>query len=391
MNQTKKRLSIINLAISIGDTEAIQLQILKLSPLKRDEKIQEIIHTLQSENYAQAQTLIASYIESAPDEIHQRTLSEIPDSPEEEEAIIKEFDLFRTKPEDEHEEIDEILDLDTCDTSLFKEKQEKKNDFDALLNLKSEDILPNALEIQQTLTQNDDFFTLHEKNEPFAYTEVIEKDDFFFEESNQNNSLQQTPDTDTKERLSTNLKSSNTETSTLYEPIPYIDQKFKNMQVQYPPVTQTDKHFASADAWLKKIKKEGYRERDIEEIINYIEKLVKKNQVAEAAQLLLISAATQSKYAQFMLARALFKGEIIKKNLPEAFTLINRLAMEDNYAEAICDLGQFYEHGIGIDKDRQRAQALYKEAMELGIKRAKRHYERLKKANSGILGKLFKR
>jgi len=370
----------INLAISIGDTETIQLQILKLSPLKRDEKIQEIIHTLQSENYAQAQSLIVSYIETAPDEIHQRTVSEPPNTSEDDEALIKEFDLFRTKDEaEECDEINDIQNLERNSTDFYEADDKKKEqDFDALLNLKSEDVLPNALEMQQTLTQNDDFFSLPDESEPFAYTEVIEKDDFFLEENTEGDSLLKIPDTDTKEKHSANLETSDTETSTSYEPIPYIDQKFKNMQVQYPPVAQTDEHFASVDAWLKKIANEGYEERDIEEMMRYIEKLSSEKQGAQAAQLLLISAATQSKYAQFMLARALFKGQIIQKNLPEAFTLINRLAMEDDYAEAICDLGQFYEHGIGIDKDRQRAQALYKEAMELGIKRAKRHYERLK-------------
>jgi len=42
MNQTQKRLNIIKLAISIGDNETIQLQMLKLAPLKTDRKIQEI-------------------------------------------------------------------------------------------------------------------------------------------------------------------------------------------------------------------------------------------------------------------------------------------------------------------------------------------------------------
>ena len=58
MNQTKKRLSIINLAISITDLETIQLQILKLRLLMTDDKIQEIITALQDENYAHAQSLI---------------------------------------------------------------------------------------------------------------------------------------------------------------------------------------------------------------------------------------------------------------------------------------------------------------------------------------------
>jgi TPR repeat protein len=90
-----------------------------------------------------------------------------------------------------------------------------------------------------------------------------------------------------------------------------------------------------------------------------------------------------------MLARELFRGEILEKNLPEAFTLINRLAMDDDYPEAICDLAQLYENGIGIDKDKRKAEALYKESMDLGVKRAKAHYERLHNANKGLFGKFF--
>ncbi len=401
MNQTKKRLSIINLAISIGDTETIQLQMLKLSPLKRDHKIQEIIHTLQAENYAQAQTLITSYIEHAPDEIHQRTPSETFDLQEEDEAIIEEFDLFRTQPEEEHEEVDEILDIDNSHRDHQEENPEEKNDFDALLNLKSEDVLPDTLHMQQTLSENDDFFSLPEENEQYNYTEVVEKDDFFFQDTQEDTvetvkkeKANNTPSVEQPDSTVTKITSDNEDKTTeekpqTYEPIPYIDQKFKNMQIQYPPVEESSEHFAAVDAWLKKIANEGYEERDIEEMMTYIEKLTGEKRSAEAAQLLLISAATQSKYAQFMLARALFKGDVVKKNLPEAFTLINRLAMDDDYAEAICDLGQFYEHGIGIDKDKHRAEALYKEAMELGISRAKRHYKRLRKANKGLLGKLF--
>jgi hypothetical protein len=73
MNQTKKRLSIINLAISMTDIETIQLQILKLGMSKSDEKIQEIIETLYEANYAQAQALIKEYIETPHHEILQRT------------------------------------------------------------------------------------------------------------------------------------------------------------------------------------------------------------------------------------------------------------------------------------------------------------------------------
>ena len=177
-------------------------------------------------------------------------------------------------------------------------------------------------------------------------------------------------------------------TNTRYKAISYIDQKYKNMSNQYPPLDSNNTEYPSVRAWLLQISNEGYTESDVEEMIKHIEKLAKTDK-AEAAQLLLITAATESKYAQFRLARALYRGEILEKNLPEAFTLINRLAMNDNYPEAICDLAQFYENGVGISKDKQKAIEFYKEAMDLGIQRAADHYERLSK-NNGLFSFLKK-
>lgn len=450
MNQTKKRLSIINLAISIGDTETIQLQILKLSPLISDEKIQEILRGLQAENYAQTQALITDYIENAPDEIIQRTSQHEPLSPEEEDEIIEEFDLFRVKPEKEEKEIDEILDLESFGEMQKPQTTPKETDYDSLLSLKSEDILSDNISIdQKTLVQKDDFFD-QEDQTAYNYTEVIEKDDFFHDmtekqeaasaeegldalndmlwskendhpekepseetpspaddltperhaEEKTDEEQQKEDDTPPVQKKSAQrteekpsalaaLKKKRKEVPSEYEPITYIDQKLKNMMTQYPPLEIPESSYASVDAWLMKISNEGYTEKEIEEMMGYIRKLAEEGKKAEAAQLLLISAATQSKFAQFMLARSLFKGDLLEKNLPEAFTLIKRLAMDDDYAEAICDLAQLYEYGIGIDKDKKRAEALYKEAMELGIKRAEAHYERLNSANRGLLGKIF--
>ena len=174
-----------------------------------------------------------------------------------------------------------------------------------------------------------------------------------------------------------------------YKAIPYIDQKFKNMHVQYPPVQETLEIFPSVTAWLLQISNEGYSEEEVEAIIKYIDSLAVEHK-EEAAQLLLITAATESKYAKFRLARTLYKGEVLQKNLAESFTLINRLATNDDYPEAICDLAQFYEYGIGIDKDKKKAEALYEEAMNSGIKRASEHYERIKKQNRGLFSFLKK-
>ncbi len=91
---------------------------------------------------------------------------------------------------------------------------------------------------------------------------------------------------------------------------------------------------------------------------------------------MLLGASTESKFAKLLLGRELYKGEILKKNNSESFNLINSLA-DQNYPEAICDLGQFYEYGIGVSKDKQMAKLLYQEAADLGVERAKKHYEKI--------------
>jgi len=460
MNQTQKRLSIINLAISITDMETIQLQVLQLGPLRTDEKIQEILTMLKAENYAQAQGLITTYIETPTKEILQRTFQK----EQEKRSIldnntIDEFNLF-TEPEVDNEiktfdfedmlafsnEFEEERSEEERSKKEETEKVQKNIDFDSLLNIDKDDILPNNIEIDISHSPSKTFWD--EPEELNLQTEDIVKDTFFDTEENvventeeehaQESFTKSTEDIFTEEYTQKEIidvldektiekpleelynvekvqEEENIETfefeeetkeeaedlkpqeqedtsekeSTKYKAIPYIDQKFKNMHVQYPPVEETMESFLSVDAWLLKISNEGYNEEAIEAMIKKVDTLSIENK-AEAAQLLLITAATESKYAQFRLARTLYKGEILQKNLPESFTLINRLATNDDYPEAICDLAQFYEYGIGIDKDRKKAELLYEEAMDLGIKRAMGHYERMKKENSGFFSFLKK-
>ena len=404
MNQTKKRLQIIKLAIAITDLETIQLQILKLAPLKTDEKIQEIIAGLQAENYAQTQALIAIYIETPMDEILQRSFQkEKQIITEKERAIIEEFDLFVTTPEKKKEKKKEFFDFSTLTSEDVPKREQETIDFDALLNIGTDDILAGNIELDISHTPKDTFFDLSEQDaentkESHIDTAFIPKDTFFdieetpviqevqkekvaYEEETTVPSKEHSKET-IQEESSTIPAEENIPSQ--YRAIPYIDQKFKNMHTQYPPVQESDENFSSVNAWLLQISNDGYTNDEVEEMITYITKLTEANSLAEAAQLLLISGATKSKFAQFMLARALYTGKILQKNLSESFTLINRLAMDDDYPEAICDLAQFYEKGAGIDTDKKKAEELYKEAMELGIKRAKRHYERVKKQNSGF-------
>ena len=60
------------------------------------------------------------------------------------------------------------------------------------------------------------------------------------------------------------------------------------------------------------------------------------------------------------------------------------LVLLEDYPEALCDIAQFYEHGIGVSRNKKKAEQFYKEAMDFGIKRAEKHYNRLKKQNRGF-------
>ncbi len=178
------------------------------------------------------------------------------------------------------------------------------------------------------------------------------------------------------------------EKGTKYEPISYIDQKLRNMLNQYPQIEETPECFESEERLLYKISLEGYSEKDIEDVVKDIKRLKGEGNIAEASHLLLTIATTESLYAQFTLARELYQGNILVRDLPEAFTQINYLATED-YPEAVCDLAQFYEHGIGIKRDRKRALGLYAYAEDLGVTRARDHYDRLDEELQGFLGKFF--
>ena len=61
----------------------------------------------------------------------------------------------------------------------------------------------------------------------------------------------------------------------------------------------------------------------------------------------------------------------------------------EGYVEAICDLGQFYEYGIGIKKDRKKALSLYEEAHQLGLERAKELYDKLQNSKKNFFSYLF--
>ena len=192
-----------------------------------------------------------------------------------------------------------------------------------------------------------------------------------------------------EERLKAKRKEDYTKENRRYPPISYIDQKFRNMRHQFPQTTESEEGIVDeVKVLLRQVATQGYTENDIYEAIHFFQEKKAEGKMAEAAQMLLLAAASESKYAQLLLARELFKGEVLKVDYPEAFTQINRLA-EHDYPEAICDLAQLYEYGYGIKKDKKTAQLLYEEAAEMGVARAQKHVERFS-SKKGILSAFFK-
>ena len=409
MNQTKKRLSIINHAISITDVETIQLQVLKLALLKTDEEIQKIVTAIQAENYAQAQGLINQYIETPTDNILQRTSQKAQATmAAEDQAIIDEFDLFITSNTYEKPQEININDFLLDELPVRTKVETKKvdhSDFDALLNIDIDNVLTDNIELDVAHTSKDTFFeSPKEENKQTIDTSHIPKDTFFdsvetvtdepvTEETPKEETIAEERETIIEQELPSKeealkeikpaMKTEEETRSYHYKAIPYIAQKLISMKKQYPPIERSYEKFDSVENLLRKISQEGYNEEEIEETLTYIKKLTAESKETEAAQLLLVCAATESKFAQFMLARELFKGVLLTKEIPEAFTQMHSLALED-YPESLCDLAQFYEHGIGTSKDKKKAEQFYKEATDFGIKRADKHYKRLKKENRGF-------
>lgn len=304
MNQTQKRLQIIKIAISITDMETVQLQVLKLGLLKKDEKIQEILDEIEEQNYVKTQELIKLYIENPSSQ------------------IISRNSHYNAKKEKTREKKDT--------PKIEEEKKEKKDTF--------------FEDVKEEKSQKDDFFDTKE--------EIVILDKPLRKEYKPN----------------------------YYEPTSYIEQKFLYIQQQYPLKGKkiSKKLPNSVNEFLLKIKNEGYSEDEVKEVFNKIEVLKKRNKTIEAGLLILLCASTQSNFAQLILARELFKGDILVKNIDESFSILYSLHI-DNYSEAKCDIAQFYEYGLGnTPKNLKKAQELYKEAFDLGVKRAQKHYLKLK-------------
>jgi len=172
-----------------------------------------------------------------------------------------------------------------------------------------------------------------------------------------------------------------------YQPIQFLDQKFNAIVNRYPQKEPIESNIDSIKH-IVTLFEQPYSEDEIDIALKQFDEFKKNEEYEEAAKILLVVANTQSQTAHFRLARELFKGDVLVQNYPEAFIAMNDLALE-GYVEAICDLGQFYEYGIGIKKDRKKALSLYEEAHQLGLERAKELYDKLQNSKKNFFSYLF--
>ncbi|MBN2721710.1 MAG: sel1 repeat family protein [Campylobacterales bacterium] len=390
MNQIKKRLEIIKLAIFMTDAETIKLQLLKLEPFEDDEQINEIISLLRQKQYGQAQALIDLYNE---EEI--KSIYEDPKLQTEEDSIEDirhtlslskplddEFQLFKNH----HARISPQS--NTNDNNIYPTQQyafaninfDQSDDkiIKIQIDKDKETVNTYGSNLIQEMQNNDidnQFISPIEGNNMDTQTYKIN--------DLENNTKEQ--DEQDKEILTDKTKSHDTKQ---YSAIPDIISNFQNMALSYLD-KEINVFHKSVTSWMEHIAKIGYTDKGIFNMLTYMQKLKNLKNHDEASQLAIVFGATNSNFGKLIFARELYKGELLKKDDNKAFELIKELASQ-NCAEALCDLGQFYEHGIGTQKDIKQAEFCYKQAIELNLDRAQNLYHKIRKNKKGFFSFLFR-
>ena len=447
MEEISKRFEIVRLAIQLGDIDTVEIQSRKLRDMSLDDNLDEIISLLESRNYRQALFLMKNYKKMLQDDFFEDDRKEIQDNTNTQPIYIKQphkaskEEIKKEVAEEKREEtilpspspikiitVDDLLKMsDKSKESIssyydrppivqneeITPENESKESEDIQDNSKSKDEenstqteLPEPIyeykaspefnieefekevlsdtTTDESKSENIESIDTIEPTYSNPFNESMDRDDLESIESQENqDNIEETKDSDSESIDSKQEERENT----IYPPMPHIELKFKNMLNQYPPIEYDEIICQEIYPMIDKIAQEEYSEQDIWNLIDEYQRYKEEGNLSCAAQILLLAAGTESQFAQFLLARELFSGEVLQKDHGEAFTQVKKLA-EKNFPEAICDLGQFYEYGIGIGKDKKMALLLYEEAAEMGVARAKRHVERLKKSKG--LFKIFK-
>lgn len=97
MDQIKRRLEIIKIAIFMSDDETIRLQLLKLEYFQENEQLDKIIDLLKHKNYGQAQVLISEYLNDQADSNKENKKEyDTQRKKDDKKSIIEEFGLLKS-------------------------------------------------------------------------------------------------------------------------------------------------------------------------------------------------------------------------------------------------------------------------------------------------------
>jgi hypothetical protein len=296
----------------------------------------------------------------------------------------KEIEKSKT-PNKEDIKNDKKIEISNSDTSLEIEDTNSNISSKDNLEINSQVEIKEDMESKDTL-ENKDTTEISDASESKDKTEISDTNST--RENDINESDLKSNESKSKLSQEKQIAQDKKDRETIYSAIPNIEDKFREAFALYPPVKESDIWTQEVIRFLKGVTVNSFSELDVKQLLDEYNYYLGKNDIAKASQVLLLASVTDSKYAKFLLARELFSGKVIKRDLKKSFILMKELA-NSFYPEAVCDLGQFYEYGIGVQKDKKVAIRLYEKAFELGVSRATKHINRLKES-SGILSTIFK-
>ncbi len=461
MNQIKKRLEIIKIAIFMSDDETIRLQLLKLEYFQENEQLDKIVDLLKHKSYGQAQVLITEYLDDSKTANTKDIEEENDDfSNSESKSIVDEFGMLKSSSlSSKHGLQSTNLNIQqgkTKDniTSYVAGCKDYELSSDEIEKIPSKKQIPHNTHPKEKVDFSDIFTTTKNSKADAPKEKIVKEEKSQIEPAEDEHTEIQEPteilettkateipeiteateitepelteiqepveateiDTEDKESENENLEDvleilinadsetidanlninneedlENKETNSPYDkkypPVSDIFHKFQNIALFYVSDKNYTLHKSSAN-WMHRISKVGYKEIEILKISKYIQKLKEEKEYNEAIQLALICCATESNLGKLIFARELYKGDMVEQDHIKACEMTKELALLD-YPEALCDLGQYCEHGIGTKKNLEYALHFYKKSYDLGLERANILYKNLKK-NKGLFSFLFK-
>jgi len=440
LKDISKRLEIIKLSISVNDYNTIKLQSEYLKSLN-NLKLNEIVSLLESKNYRQALYLIKKFKEDNNLTLEEET----PIVNEEKEYVLNVDDMLKMSPVAQEtinqyrESNYSVDDIEAFSKNITTRREETLNDepnVKEVLELPEESeerettltyaqetkpkekSLNEAIEDVNKDTPLDEISSaVTKKEDTRKRTKVIssyktlrskfakkDQTDETQESSKQSNGFlnriksskkdkkskeeQVVESADIKESLTTE-QSQQSEKNNIYPPIPHIEKKFRQAFVLYPPIKESEIWVEEVAKFLKYIATNSYTDNELSKFMDEYQHYLDKGDIARASQFILLAGSTDAKYPQFLLARELFKGKILRRSIKKSYEIMSTLA-NSGYPDAICDLGQFYEYGIGMPENKKTALKLYEKAFELGLQRATKHINRVKESQGGLFSTLKK-